>query len=52
MQNVTTLTRCIFEEERCHPEATDIKDDVEILKAFAAGKQTKKRVEGVGVSPV
>ena len=52
MQNGNTLTRCIFEEERRHPEATDIKDDVETLIAFAAGKQTQKTVEGVGVSPV
>ena len=52
MQNDTTLTRCIFQEERRHPEATDIKDDVETLIAFAVGKRTQKRVEGVGVSPV
>ena len=52
MQNGTTLTRCIFQEERRHPEATDIKDDVETLIAFAAGKRTQKRVEGVVVSPV
>ncbi|MBT5449432.1 MAG: hypothetical protein HOI20_14040 [Gemmatimonadetes bacterium] len=51
MQNGTTLTRCIFEEERRHPEATGIKDDVETLIECAAGKRTQKRVEGVGVSP-
>ena len=52
MQNGTTLTRCIFEKERRHQEAIDIKDDVKTLIAFAAGKRTQKRVEGVGVSPV
>ncbi len=52
MQNGTTLTRCIFEKERRHQEATDIKDDVETLIEFATGKRTQKRVKSVGVSPV